>query len=145
VQRPRPQKFTTIKKYIYFLSAAFVVFMLGLSACEDPNLNPDDTDVRAKYTYTWTCVEEGGMSYPVTITLDAANSTQVLIANFHYFGSSEKAAAIATANNLTLPSQEVCANTINGSGTLVSASKVNMKYYVNNHSTIDTVNATYTK
>ncbi len=134
-----------MKKLAYFLSTLMVVSFLALSSCEDPNVTPDDTDVRAKYTYTWTCTEEGGMSYPVTISLDASNSSQVLIANFHYFGNNEKAKAIATTNNLTLPSQEVCANTINGSGTLTNSNKITMKYYVNNHSTTDTVNATYTK
>jgi hypothetical protein len=133
-----------MKKFIYVLSTLFVVSLLGLSSCDEP-VNPDDTDARASYTYTWTCTETGGMTYPVTISLDPSNSAQVLLANFHYFGANEKAAAIATTNNLTFPSQEVCANTITGGGTLNNNNKITLKYYVNNHSTIDTINAIYTK
>ena len=133
-----------MKKYLSILTAALVLSMLGVASCDDPTV-PDDTDPRAKYTFTWTCAESGGLTYPVAITEDPANSSQVLLANFHYFGNSEKAHAIATSNNLTLPSQELCNNTISGSGTLVNAEKITMKYYVNNHSTIDTVNAVYTR
>jgi hypothetical protein len=133
-----------MKTTIKILSALFVLSMLVFAACEDPN-GPDEGDVREKYVATWTCTEQGGMTYPVTISLDANNSSQVLIANFHYLGNTEKAYAIATTNNLTLPTQDVCGNTINGSGTLVTASKITLKYYVDNQTTIDTVDATYTK
>lgn len=133
-----------MKTLIKFASAALVLAMLSLVACEVTD-DPDGTDVRDKYVSTWTCTESGGLSYPVTITLDESNSTQILIANFHYLGAAEKAYAIATTNNITIPSQELCANTISGSGTLDNPNKITLKYYVNNHSTIDTVNATYTK
>jgi hypothetical protein len=133
-----------MKTFFRFASAALLLSILTLVACEDID-DPDGTDVREKYVSTWTCQESGGISYPVTITLDEANSTQILIANFHYLGSAEKAYAIATTNNITIPSQELCGNTINGSGTLDNPNKITMKYYVNNHSTIDTVNATYSK
>jgi hypothetical protein len=130
-------------KIFFFIG---ILAIAGLSGC-DPNVDgPDNTDdVRTKYVASWTCSETGGMSYPVTITLDPANSTQVLLGNFHFFGASYQARAIATSNNLTLSSQELCGNTINGSGTLVNANKITMLYYVNNHATIDTINATYTK
>lgn len=133
-----------MKKLLPLITAALLLFATGLASCDDPAV-PDDTDPRANYTFTWTCAEEGGLTYPVTITEDPSNSSRVLMANFHYFGNSEKAYAIATSNNLTLPSQELCNNTISGSGTLVNANKITLKYYVNNHSTIDTVNAVYTK
>ena len=134
-----------MKKSFKLLPLAVFLALLSLNAC-DPNAdNPDNTDVRAQYVATWTCAEQGGMTYPVIITLDSSNSTQILMDNFHYLGAGHKAMAIATTNNLTLPSQELCANTINGSGTLVNANKITLLYYVNNHSTIDTINATYTK
>jgi len=133
-----------MKKILYFALSLMILTMVGLSSCDEPAV-PDDTDPRANYTYTWTCQELGGLTYSVVITEDPANSTQVLMGNFHMLGVNEKAYAIATANNLTIPSQELCNNTINGSGTLTNANKITLKYYVNNHSTIDTINATYTK
>jgi hypothetical protein len=134
-----------MKKLSKLLIAAALLSLVGLSSCDNSVNPPNETDVRAKYVASWSCVEAGGMTYPVTITLDPNNSTQVLIGNFHFFGSSVNAAAIATSNALTLASQEICSNTIHGSGTLVNSNKINMKYYVNNHTTIDTITATYTK
>ncbi len=141
---PDPKNLQIMKSLIRFIFPAFLLGLLFLAACEDPD-GPDDGDVRAKYTFTWTCSESGGMNYPVTITEDPSNTTQVLIANFHYLGNSEKAYAIATSNNLTIPSQDVCGNTVNGSGTLVNANKITLRYYVNNHVDIDTVDASYTR
>lgn len=133
-----------MKKSFIFPLVALILTIICFASCET-TVPDDNQNVREQYVAPWNCTEQSGMSYPVTITLDANNSTQVLIGNFHYLGTNEKAYAIATTNNLTIPSQEICSNTINGGGTLNNANKITMKYYVNNHSTIDTVNATYTK
>jgi hypothetical protein len=135
-----------MKKSLKIFLSACIIALFGLSACDPTVTGPDNTDdVRTKYVAAWSCVETGGMTYPVTISLDQTNSTQILIGNFHFLGANEKAKAIATTNNITIPSQELCANTISGSGTLVNSNKITLLYYVNNHSTIDTVHATYTK
>ncbi|HOY32973.1 MAG TPA: hypothetical protein PKW80_13930 [Bacteroidales bacterium] len=129
-------------KYIVFI---LIIGLSTLYSCDpEDNINPDD-DVRAPYLGTWLCTELSGMTYNVTVTLDQANSTQILIGNFHFYGANEKVYAIATTNNLTLPSQNICGNTVYGSGTLINDSKFTMKYYVNDMADIDTVNATYTK
>ncbi len=134
-----------MKNLVKYIAFFLVIGMFTLYSC-DPNDTIDpDQDVRAAYLGTWLCTETSGMSYSVTVTLDQANSTQILIGNFHLYGASEKVYAIATANNLTLPSQVICGNTVNGSGNLVNESMFTMKYYVNDLTTIDTVNATYTK
>lgn len=138
------QNFIPMKKIFYLLSTVVVLTVLSLSSCDEPVV-PDDTDPRDSYIYTWNCQEQSGLNYSVIVTADPNNSSQVLLANFHMFGNDQKAKAIATTNNLTLPSQELCSNTISGGGTLVNANKIDMKYYVNNHSTIDTITATYTR
>lgn len=134
-----------MKSLLKYTAFFLIIGLFALSSC-DPNESIDpDQDVRAPYLGTWVCTELSGMTYSVTVTLDQSNSTQILIGNFHFYGANEKVYAIATANNLTLPSQVICGNTVNGSGTLVNDSKFTLKYYVNDGADIDTVNATYTK
>jgi len=134
-----------MKSLLKYTAFFLIIGLFALSSCDpNENINPDQ-DVRAPYLGTWLCVELSGMTYSVTVTLDQANSTQILIGNFHLYGANEKAYAIATANNLALPSQTVCGNTIHGSGNLVNDNKFTLKYYVNDGADIDTVNATYTK
>ncbi|HNZ42789.1 MAG TPA: hypothetical protein PLB59_02545 [Bacteroidales bacterium] len=134
-----------MKKLVKYAAFLLILGLTTLYSC-DPNdvINPDE-DVRAPYLGTWLCTELSGMSYSVTVSLDQTNSAQILIGNFHLYGASEKVYAIATTNNLTLPSQLICGNTVHGSGNLINANKFTMKYYVNDQTTIDTVNADYTK
>lgn len=131
-----------MKPGFYLIFLISIVFALFIISCEETNNDPD-TDPRAQYLGTWTCTEAA--TYSVVISLDPSNSSQILIKNFHMFGSNESAYAIATSNNLTLPYQTILNNTVNGSGTLINNNKINMKYYVNNQTDIDTINAVYTK
>ncbi|MEI6124408.1 MAG: hypothetical protein WCQ95_12360 [Bacteroidota bacterium] len=133
-----------MKDQKYNIILFVVISILGLYSCEKTTNDPP-TDVRDQYVGSWSCSESPLINYPVVIRLDSNNSTQILISNFHLLGSNAKAYAIATINNLTLPSQVISGNTFNGSGTLVNANKFTLKYYVNNLTDIDTVNATYTK
>lgn len=113
-------------------------------SCEKTDDTPG-TDPRSQYIGTWTCQESPSINYPVTITIDSSNSTQIFMNNFHYFGANEKAYAIATTNNLTIPTQVILSHTVYGSGTLVNSKKITIKYYVNNQTDVDTINAAYTK
>jgi hypothetical protein len=135
-----------MNKSLKYLLMACIIALSFLNSCDtsvnDPNT---DQDVREKYVAKWLCIELNGPTYEVTISIDPSNSTQILIGNFHLLGASAKAYAIATSNNITIPSQEICGNTVNGSGTLVNANKINVQYTFNDHSSTLTVNATYTK
>lgn len=122
-----------------------VIVFVGLNSCDKTSNDPPSTDTRAQYVGSWTCTESALVNYPVTITLDTSNSSQILIHNFHLLGTTSKAYAIATQNNLTLPTQAILSYTIHGSGDLVNGNKITMKYYVNNLTDIDTINAVYTK
>jgi hypothetical protein len=134
-----------MKNILKFMLAASFISLVTLNSCDPNGDNDPDVDVRTKFVSDWSCVEQGGPAYPVTISLDPNNSAQVLINNFHLLGVSEKAYAIATTSTLTIPSQEIANNTVNGSGTLVSENKINLTYTVNDHSQTETFNATYTK
>jgi hypothetical protein len=132
-----------MKKSTKIVFGFLLIGLLGLISCEEVNTDPD-ADPRAQYLGSWSC-SESGVNYTVTIGLDPSNSSQILINNFHYFGANEKAYAIATQNNLTIPTQAILSNTVYGSGDLVNNNKITIKYYVNNQTDIDTINAVYTK
>lgn len=124
-----------------------LVILTVLNSC-DTGTNPGDdpaADVRDQFTGNWNCSEASGPNYPVTISKDPSNSSQVLIYNFHLLGQTEKVFAIATSSTLSIPTQSVSGNTVNGNGTLVNANRITMKYYVNNQTDIDTVNANYNR
>lgn len=129
-----------LKFFIVFTLLSLFIF----SSCEEID-DPNENDVRESYLGTWSCHEVSGLNYNVTVQLDPSNSAQILIYNFHFQGSNEKVYCIATANNLTLPSQTYCGNTVNGSGNLVNSNKFTMLYYVNDNADVETVEATYTK
>jgi hypothetical protein len=133
-----------MKKSANFIFGFLLISLLFLSSCEKTNTDPD-TDPRAQYLGSWTCAESALGNYPVTISLDSSNSSQILIHNFHLWGSSGNAYLIATQNNLTLPTQNILTNTVNGSGNLVNNNKFTLTYYVNDGTNITTVNAVYTK
>ncbi len=133
-----------MKKSVNWILGLLLLGLWGLSSCEKTDDDPD-TDPRAQYLGTWTCSESPLVNYPVIVSLDSSNSSQILMHNFHLFGSGEHAYAIATQNNLTLPTQVILGNTIYGSGDLINNNKFTMKYYVNNQTDIDTINAVYTK
>jgi hypothetical protein len=130
-----------IKHYIFIvLSSLMLFFEVG---CEDNPVDPE-TDARTNYLGNWLCTEEAG-SYNVSIVIDSNNSSQIFIRNFHLMGQNEKAYALATTNNLTLPTQTILNNTFYGSATLVTANQIKWKYYVNDQTNIDTISAVYTR
>jgi hypothetical protein len=136
-----------MKKLIFNLSVLFFFgIVIFITSCQKDN-SPTDTDVRTKFTGSWFCLEKSGLSYTVDISLDPSNSSQILLANFHYQGNGEKAYATATSSSFTIPYQGMCNNAIhvNGTGNFINDNKLTLVYYVNNQTDVDTIQATYTK
>ena len=122
----------------------FLLIFFGLNSCDKTNNDPT-ADPRAQYLGTWSCSESATVNYHVIISLDSSNSSQILLYNFHMLGNNQKAYAIATQNNLTLPEQGILGKIIYGSGDLINNNKFTLKYYVNDSTNIDTIHAVYTK
>ena len=135
------KKFITNFAIIFFFGTA-----LFLNSCQKDN-GTTDADARTKFVGSWFCVEQSTLSYTVNISLDPSNSSQILLANFHYQGDSEKAYATATTSSFTIPNQGMCNNAIHvsGTGNFISDNKLTLVYYVNNQTDVDTIHATYTK
>lgn len=130
-----------------------LVTILGIFYACNPNdtNNTPTADPRDKFVGNWSCNEyshlnHSNSTFPVTISLDPGNSSQILIANIYQLGASQKAYGIVANTYVNIPNQSVNSCSIKGSGTINSNSnQINWNYYVTSGSDIDTCTAVYTK
>lgn len=133
-----------MKQIKTFFGAAIIVTAL-FSSCQ-----PDETpDSRDSYVASWAVNESssqiGTTNYTVHINVVSSNTTQVQIENFYNIGFGFKAIADISGSAITLPQQTYNGNQLHGSGTKTGANTINMTYYVNNGTTIDTCTATLSR
>ncbi len=121
--------------------------LLLLTACEDDNGFDPFGDPVEKFLGNWQCEENStiygdGYNFQVIITRNPDNSSEILIANFYHQGFDEKARALVVGNNLTIPRQGICDDTIEiqGSGSYKNG-EVNMTYTANDGADVDEVTA----
>ncbi|MDQ3109171.1 MAG: hypothetical protein M3R17_04685 [Bacteroidota bacterium] len=131
-----------------FFSA--VIFATTFFVACAPEEEPAPADARDLYVDSWTLNENStqiGVSPPYTIHINkvTTNTTQVEIENFYNIGFNFKAKVNIDGSSMTIPQQTYNGNQLHGSGTKTNANSINMTYYVNNGSTIDTCTATLTR
>jgi hypothetical protein len=140
-----------MKKISFFAVAATLFGTLLLTSCAEENepepVDPGNTDPRAKFNGLWSLSENsqdfGTSTYNVTIA-DSSNASYILMS--YLYGFTVKTYATVSGNNLTIPVQLISGNNVSGNGTLVSATQLNMTYYVQSTAThTDTVTAVLTK
>ena len=121
----------------FFTSSFFV-------ACQ-PEEEPAPADARDVFVDSWTLTENssqiGQTTYTVHINKVTSNTTQVQIENFYNIGFAFKANVNISGSSMTIPQQTYNGNQLHGSGTKTGANSINMTYYVNNGTTIDTCTA----
>lgn len=134
------------------LRAAVVIMVMMVSACvPDEEEEPTPTDDRDKFVHGngWSCAEtssmNGNSTFTVHINKSSSNADQVVIENFYGLGFPVKATATVNGNSLTIASQQLSGNTVQGSGNYQANGTVTMNYTVNTGSGIDTCSATLTK
>jgi hypothetical protein len=125
----------------------FIVALLAsLASCSDENNDPGVTnpvDDRARFTGNWTCSENTGQTFGITISLKGSEDS-ITINNFSNYGSSANAYGLVSGNSLTIPGQNIgiTAVHVQGSGVLNGAgTKITMNYIADG----DTISATATK
>lgn len=129
---------------------SFIALLLPLAmvSCAEEDLPDQTTDPRTKFTGNWTVSEEtAGVStgtYPSTITLDTANTTQIVIGNIFNLGNTASLKASVSSSNLTISSQSVSGILIAGTGSFAGNSFV-LNYTANDGSSAESVKATYSK
>jgi hypothetical protein len=143
-----------MKKIIYKICivASMVSLIIACAKDDSTDNSSTPTDPRTKFTGSWLCKEtshiNGTSTYPVTISLNSGNSTQIFMSNFYQLGSSIQTYGVVANNNITIPSQAVGSNFhVSGTGIMPSSgtTTINWNYYVNNGADIDTCTAVYTK
>jgi len=119
-------------KKIVYLFGSIILFSL-MSGCEDTN--PTDLlDARDAFLGTWTVSESCAKdSYSVTIVKDQSNSSQVIIQNFyHIVNCSNPPYAIIAGSSIVIPTQSICGDAFEVSGTgKLDKGKITMTYSVN--------------
>jgi hypothetical protein len=131
-----------------FFSAA-IVFTSLFVACA-PEEEPTPADARDLYVDSWSVSEFSTQigtttTYTIHINKVATNTTQVQAENFYNIGFAFKANINIDGSSMSIPTQTYNGNQLHGSGTKTNANSINMTYYVNNGTTIDTCTATLTR
>ena len=131
---------------------AVFLFFAAFYACQPDK--PDDPvaeDPRDKFEGNWVCQENctsdsTHTTFSVSISSNSSTENEVLIYNFSLLGTGYSARGIVSDFNLTLPSQVVSSNTINGNGTMNSSkNQINLTYSINDGAATFNYTATYTK
>lgn len=130
-----------------------VAALLLLASCaSNDSENPTPTDDRDKYLGTWSCAEtsskNGNSTFDVTMRKNTNVESQLFIDNFYLLGPSYSAVITKSGNSITIPSQSLSGNTIQGNGSFSSDTKISMSYTVNDgsgSSGIDNCSAILTK
>jgi hypothetical protein len=119
-----------------------------LSGCAKDTTGPDGTDPRTKFLGSWSVNEiHTKLTYDVTITSDTG-MTGVFISNFGAAGTSVKAHAVISGNEIGLsPSGQTMSNgwVIDGSGSMNGTTKIDWNYTINDGANLIFSQATYTK
>jgi hypothetical protein len=117
-------------------------------ACQ-PEEEPAPADARDVFVDSWTLTENssqiGQTTYTVHINKVSSNTTQVQVENFYNIGFAFKANVNIDGSSMAIPQQTYNGNQLHGSGTKTGANSINMTYYVNNGTTIDTCTATLSR
>ncbi|MFN6037294.1 MAG: hypothetical protein ACK452_02405, partial [Bacteroidota bacterium] len=141
--------FINMKNFI--LKTSSVVFFLALfySCAPEEETPTTPVDPKMKWIGTWMCQETTGLnpgtSYTIHIT-DSVGTDFVKIENLYMSGFQTKVRCSVNSSNMSIPLQLLGgAETINGSGSMVSNTNISLSFSVNDGSVIDNVTASLTK
>jgi hypothetical protein len=128
-----------------------LLFVVGCASDDDSEVTP--IDERDKYIGTWSCAENssksGNSTFDVVIRKNSTSTGQFYIDNFYLLGSSHSALVDKSGTSLTIATQSISGNTVQGSGNIISDTKINLTYSINDGSggtaAIDNCTATLSK
>ncbi len=125
--------------------ALLAVILMSLPACE-----LDDIDSRDKFIGKWRVSESSeyygppAMSYTVDIKEGELDEDEIIISNF--YNMNVDAYAFVSGNNITIPRQLICDDTIEieGSGNYTN-NEIHLSYSANDGAVLDNLTAILTK
>lgn len=126
-----------MKKHTRILIVLAAMSLFTLYSCEEDDLDGMFDDPVEKFLGNWKCFETGDLSgsfgpFDIQIVRNPSNSSEVFIRNFNYQGMNEQARAIIAGNNITIPRQRICDDTIEiiGSGSFANG-EISLTYKTN--------------
>jgi PBP1b-binding outer membrane lipoprotein LpoB len=134
--------------YLSIVAVALILASCAKDSKDDPAAPSPTTDPRDQYVAYWNVSENsatvGVTTHTVNIVKSTTNSSEVLLNNFS--GLSVSARATVNNNHLTIPYQQLGSiGFAQGSGTLTTASKIDMTYTTTISGNRDSSIAVYTK
>ncbi|HTL80310.1 MAG TPA: hypothetical protein VL651_01325 [Bacteroidia bacterium] len=142
------KKLKNLRIRLVHLAIAGIAFVPVFSSCS-PEDEPTPADARDVFVANWTVNEHstqiGNSTFTVSIAKSTTNTAQVLIDNFYNVGAGNKATADISGSAVTINTQTFSSQQLHGSGTKTGANSINLTYYMNNGSVIDTCTATLTR
>jgi len=137
-----------MRKYSFYAAFMLITGISLLPGCGKDTSTPGSSDPRSVFYGTWSVNEiHTKLNYDVTVSADTGK-TGVFIANFGGAGSSVKAHALISGNEIGLsPAGQSMSNgwVIDGSGSLTGSTKIDWTYTIDDGATLIYCQATYTK
>ena len=137
-------------KNLNLLSISFLLIIL-ISCDPADQTGQDQTITASQLAGNWTCYEKsdlnGNSTFPVKLFVDSLSTGGMIIDNLYHSGVGETVEITISKNSINIPHQEFCDNlfTVYGNGSVINEKSVELIFYVNTGSDLDTVNATLTR
>jgi hypothetical protein len=135
-----------MKKLLGLIGLALILF---IASCTKGN---DSADPRDQLAGTWSCRDSstthvfGTQTFTVNIKKSASDNSNIIVSNFNNLGTDRNAIIAVSGTNLTIPTQIIDVETVNGSGSSSSSgSAINLRYNVNDGQSKDVVISVMTK
>jgi hypothetical protein len=133
----------------FFLTVTFI----SCQKDETPSNNPTGavTDVRDRYTGTWTASESsqiyGQTNYQVNIKKAPNDNNQVIIENFYNLGFTNAVYGVLSNNNtaIIINQQSVSGHSISGNLTIYATNDIRGTFNANDGSGVDNVSVNFTR
>ncbi len=141
-------------KYISIIALIFSVTFISCQKDETPTTNNptgSTTDVRERYTGTWTASESsqiyGQTTYQVNIKKAPNDNNQVIIENFYNLGFTNAVYGIMSNNNtaILINQQSVSGQAISGNLTIYTTNDIRGTFNANDGSGTDNVSVNFTR
>jgi hypothetical protein len=136
------------------IAAVFVSICMVQCSPDDkdqPAPSGPPPDPKLRFVADWTCTEVSHShppAQPFQVHCTNSSADTVLLENFYALGFQNKPKAVIFGDSIRIaPNNQSFSGIVvmGGKGKLITASKFTMTYHVNDGSSIDTVDATFTK
>ena len=144
---------TIVQRRIAGFTVPVILFTISFFALTLTSCEPEDLEARNKFIGKWLVSETssyyGGppMTFSVTIkaSTDPNDPDEIIISNF--YNMNVDAYAYISGNNITIPRQLICDDTIEvrGSGSYQSSGEIHRTYITDDEAVEDTLTAVLTK